>query len=135
MTYNTEKKNEIINFFKNGGGQAFSAEDICSAILTSGHGKSTVYRIISRLVDDGVLRRITDVKTRHVTYQYVVAGACREHLHLKCKDCGRLIHLDGEMSRRFGTSILRSEGFTIDFGALLYGRCGSCEVERGGAGK
>lgn len=135
MTYNTEKRAEILEFFQSMSGQAFSAEDICSAILTDGHGKSTVYRLISKLVDEGVLRRISDGKTRHVTYQYVHAGTCREHLHLKCKDCGKLIHLDEEVSHSLGISILRSEGFTIDVGALLYGRCKTCEYAKGGAAK
>ena len=135
MTYNTEKRAEIIRLFKKCGGQAFSAEDIATAILNDGHGKSTVYRILSKLVDEGILRRISDGKTRHVTYQYVHIGTCSEHLHLKCKNCGSLIHLDEETSHKLGISILRSRGFTIDEGALLYGRCKNCEVLKVGAAK
>ena len=132
MTYNTEKRAEILEFFSRMGGQAISAEDICSAILTDGHGKSTVYRLISKLVDQGILRRISDAKTRHVTYQYVHSGcSCSEHLHLKCKDCGKLIHLDEETSQRLGISILKNEGFTIDEGALLYGICKKCGYLKG----
>ena len=135
MTYNTEKRAEILEFFSKEAGKAHSAEDICSAILKDGHGKSTVYRLISRLVDEGILRRISDGKTRHVTYQCVHTGGCSEHLHLKCNVCGRLIHLDKETSHTLGVSILKSEGFTIDDGALLYGRCESCEFQRGGSTK
>lgn len=135
MTYNTEKKAEILELFSKGGGQAFSAEEICSAILNDGRGKSTVYRIISKLVDQGILRRISDGKTRHITYQYINTGGCSEHLHLKCNVCGKLIHLDEETSHTLGVSILKTEGFTIDEGALLYGRCESCGFQRGGAAK
>lgn len=132
MTYNTEKKSEILEFFSKGGGQAFSAEDICSAILKDGRGKSTVYRLISKLVDQGTLRRIADGKTRHVTYQLVNAGSCAEHLHLKCKDCGKLIHLDERTSHSLEISIFKTKGFTIDDGALLYGTCESCGFSKGG---
>ena len=132
MTYNTEKRAEIIDFFSNQGGQAFSAEEICSAILIDGRGKSTVYRLISKLVDQGILRRISDKKTRHVTYQRIHDVGCSEHLHLKCNVCGKLIHLDDETSHTLGTRILKTEGFTIDGGALLYGKCESCGFhERG----
>ena len=126
MIYNTEKRAELLDFLKKGGGQPYTALDICSAILKDGHGKSTVYRLISKLVDEGVLRRISDGKTRHVTYQYIHSGNCAEHLHLKCKECGRLIHLDDVTSHILEKRILKTEGFALDEGALLYGRCESC---------
>ena len=126
MIYNTEKRAELLDFLKFGEGQAFSIEEICAAILKDGRGKSTVYRLISRLVDEGAVRRIADGKTRHVTYQYIHFGHCAEHLHLKCKECGRLIHLDGELSCALEKRILKTEGFVLDGGALLYGKCESC---------
>ena len=134
MTYNTEKRAELLEFLENGGGQAFTIEDICSAILKDGRGKSTVYRLVSKLVDEGALRRISDGKTRHVTYQYIRSGDCAEHLHLKCNVCGRLIHLDCVTSHILEKRILKTEGFALDDGALLYGKCESCiyAVKEGG---
>ncbi len=129
MIYNTEKRSELINFLKSREGQAYSAEEICASILTGGRGKSTVYRLISRLVDEGYLKRITDAKSRHVTYQYICAEECSAHLHLKCIGCGKLIHLDGETSHILEKRILKAEGFTLDDGALIYGRCGACVGE------
>lgn len=132
MIYNTEKRTKLLDFLKRNSGQAFSAEQICNGILDGGSGKSTVYRLISQLVDDGCVRRISDAKTRSVTYQYIGMGRCREHLHLKCKDCGILIHLDDVTSHILEKRILKSEGFTLDEGALIYGRCEACA---GGGGK
>ena len=131
MIYNTEKREEIINFLKENCGKAYSAEQICSAILKDGRGKSTVFRIISKLLDEGIIQRISDAKTRRVTYQYIHTGHCREHLHLKCKECGRLIHLSEEVSHVFGQKILSAEGFEIDVGALLYGKCDTCVHKEG----
>lgn len=125
MTYKTEKRKEILQFLTSVNNPA-TIEEICDAILTDGSGKSTVYRLVSRLVDEGALRRIADAKTRRVTYQYISHGACSEHLHLKCKDCGRLIHLDNRTSSQLGEEILRTRGFSLDLGALLYGRCERC---------
>ena len=130
MTYNTEKRAKLLSFLSNGGGQAYTARDICSAILKDGRGKSTVYRIISKLVDEGELRRISDGKTRRVTYQLIHTGHCSEHLHLKCKECGRLIHLDDETSHMLENRIKSANGFALDDGALLYGKCESCIYEK-----
>lgn len=126
MTYNTEKRKEICRFLSENEGQAYSAEEICKTILEDGKGKSTVYRILSKLVDEGVIRRITDVNSRRVTYQNSCTGHCASHLHLKCKGCGKLIHLNDETSKLLENRILGSEGFALDSGALLYGRCESC---------
>ena len=126
MTYNTEKRTELLNFLKSLGGQALTADEICNGILKDGRGRSTVYRLISRLVDEGSLRRISDGRTRRVTYQYIYSGSCAEHLHLKCKTCGRLIHLDDVTSHILEKRIMKSEGFVLDEGALLYGKCESC---------
>ena len=131
MTYNTEKKTKLLEFLIAYSGQAFTAEEICERILDDGHGKSTVYRLISRLVEDGSIRRLSDGKTRRVTYQYLGCGGCTEHLHLKCKECGKLIHLDDMTSHILEKRILKSEGFTLDGGALIYGKCESCSY-RGG---
>jgi Fur family ferric uptake transcriptional regulator len=126
LTYKTEKKGAVLNFFKNAGRSAYTVEEICDRILPDGKGKSTVYRIISGLVDNGVLHRIADAKSRHVTYQYMEHGGCSEHFHLKCKDCGKLIHLDDELSHLFEKEILKLKGFALDEGALLYGKCDKC---------
>ena len=131
MTYNTEKRAELVRFLESKGGSSVTIEEICDAILTDGKGKSTVYRLMSKLVSDGSVRKISDPKTRHVTYQYIHAGHCSEHMHLKCKECGKLIHLDEETSRNFERQIKSSRGFALDEGALFFGVCGNCVQEVG----
>lgn len=131
MTYNTETKESIISFLSKNEEKAFSAEEICQAVLVGGHGKSTVFRILSRLVDDGTIKRITDSKTRRVTYQHVSCIHCKEHLHLMCRGCGALIHLDEETSNLVERSISKCGKFTLDSDALLYGVCENCNVRRG----
>ena len=128
MTYNTEKRSEITSLISKNSDKVFSIDEICSSILPDGKGKSTVYRIISAMVDEGVVRRISDGKTRHVTYQYLGAKSCSEHLHLKCKTCGRLIHLDEDTSHLLESSILASRNFIIDDGATLFGKCANCAL-------
>jgi Fur family ferric uptake transcriptional regulator len=126
MTYNTEKRAEILSFLGSCRGEAVTIDSICNSILKDGKGKSTVYRLISKLVDEGAVRKISDARTRHVTYQYINGGSCAEHLHLKCTVCGRLLHLDDETTHLLENKIFNSRGFRVDDSSLLYGRCGDC---------
>ncbi len=126
MIYNTEKRTKLIEFLSENSKNAYTAEQICKNILADERGKSTVYRIISKLVDDGLLHRISDAKTRRITYQYIGSRGCSEHLHLKCTGCGKLIHLDDTTSHILEKRIFKSEGFALDCGAMIFGKCEGC---------
>ena len=130
MKYNTGKRERIIKFLRINSAKAFTLEEISSQIVPDGNGKSTVYRIVSELVCEGKLKRLSDGKTRHCTYQYVGDEACVSHLHLKCRDCGKLIHLCDELSREFANALLSEDGFMLDAGAMLFGKCANCSLQK-----
>ena len=125
MIYNTEKKTKIYELLSTCRDKAFSVDEICQRVLSGEGGRSTVYRIISDMVKCGKVKKLTDEKTRHTTYQFL-GGECHEHLHLKCKDCGRLMHLDHETSHLLEEKILGTSGFSLDGGCIIFGRCGDC---------
>ena len=129
MTYNTQREKEILTLLSGEKHRAFSVEEICERILTEG-GKSTVYRIISRLTADGIFKKICDSKTRRVSYQYLGEKTCCEHLHLKCKACDRLIHLDKSSSELIMKMLSDSGSFSLDPTEILGGLCRDC---KGGA--
>ena len=128
MTYKTGKRDSILGFLSDNSEKSFTLEQICGVITSDGHGKSTVYRLVSELVAQGTVRRISDGRTRHCTYQYVGDDECRGHLHLKCRDCGRLYHLDHELSDELSQKLC-AEGFSIDEGAMLFGKCRDCKAQ------
>lgn len=128
MIYNTEKRKKIFELLSKNPDKSYTAEQILSEVTEDGAGKSTVYRLISRMVDEGAIRRVSDRKTRRVTYQHI-AKACSEHLHLKCKSCGKLIHLDEETSHILERRIMNSVHFEVEDGAVLFGRCELCSAE------
>ena len=125
MTYNTEKRSELLAFFKENADTAFSLEDICERLTENGRGKSTLYRQTARLVEEGTVSRIP-IGSRRFVYQYMDAEHCAEHLHLKCLGCGRLIHLDSAISHALERDVYSSRGFTLDGGCILYGKCNRC---------
>ena len=126
MGYMTGNRERILGFLLENANFSYTLEEICAALTTDGKGKSTVYRIVSRLVAEGCVRRLSDGKTRHCTYQYVGGEHCHHHLHLKCKGCGRLVHLGEGESRRFERVLLDIGGFVIEEGTLLFGTCKEC---------
>ena len=130
MTYNTEKRSKIIALLSESGGRAFTTDELAEAICPDGSGRSSVYRIVAQLCREGALRKITDSQSRRTTYQYLGQHECTEHLHLKCNECGRLIHLDHETSHLLESKIKAIKGFSIDDGSMLFGRCEDCT--RGG---
>lgn len=127
MTYNTEKRAALLRFFSERSTEAYSLDEVCEILLPDGKGKSTVYRLAAKLVEEGVLRKITEQKSRHCTYQYVGGEECAEHLHLKCRDCGKLIHLDEGSTKSLEEKLLKSSGFALDESTLIFGKCAECK--------
>ena len=131
MTYNTDRRNEIIKLLSSESDKAFSTEEICERIL-SGGGKSTVYRIISDLTASSTVKKLSDPITRKVRYQYLGERTCSEHLHLKCKSCEKLIHLNKETSELIMNSLKKAGSFALDPTEILAGICHSCqEIQKG----
>ena len=128
MTYNTEKRSELLRFFKENKDTAFSLEEICRQLTDGGRDKSTLYRQTARLVEEGFVSRMP-VGARKFVYQYMDKQHCAEHLHLKCMGCGRLVHLDHSTSHALLTSLLSAQGFTVDGGSVLYGKCRACNLK------
>ena len=130
-TYDTEARRALCEFMKNNAERQFTAEELCAAVSHSA-GKSTVYRLIARLCDEGEIRRIPRGGERGAYYQAMTGAPCLRHLHLKCLSCGLLIHLDENESRRIA-SVALGRNFTVDGKkTMLFGYCGSCAD---GAGK
>ena len=126
--YHTEKREAISRFLRENAHSAFSLEEICSELCPDGKGKSTVYRLISRFVLEGTVRKIADGHSRHNAYQWIGEG-CHHHLHLKCTECGTVIHLDHETSHAFENALRSSLSFVLDEEqTLLFGRCKGCSA-------
>ena len=124
--YNTQKNREIIEFLKENKDRAFCAEEISRALNSDQKGKSTVYRQLKKLVENGNVKRLADAETRRVTYQYLDKVSCSCHLHLKCVVCGKLIHMSDSISASLKSILLSCENFTLDQSSLLLGKCSDC---------
>ena len=131
MTYNTETRERLIEFLRENKEKSFSAEEIFSSLAESGASKSTVFRQLAKLSQDAEIKRITSENSRSVRYQFVDREHCGAHLHLKCSSCGKLLHLDNDVTEFFEKSIKSAKKFSIDTGAFISGVCEKCALKEG----
>ncbi len=126
--YNTQQKLLLTDYLKRHSGRQLSANDIFEGIKACGVGKSTVYRQIGHLCDEGLLKRFRGENGKSVLYQFVDADRhCNSHFHLKCKSCGVLIHLDCKKTDELRRHIEKEHRFTINMAdTVLYGVCADC---------
>lgn len=131
MIYNTGTHKKIIEFLKSNRDKSFSAEDIFLSLSESGVRKSTVFRQLSKLSQAAEIKRIASANNRSVRYQYIDSKHCGAHLHLKCSSCGKLLHLNNEVTDFFEKSIKSAKHFSIDTSAFIPGICDKCAEKEG----
>ncbi|MBO5052536.1 MAG: transcriptional repressor [Clostridia bacterium] len=125
--YQTEQKKLLLTYLSSHADRAFTLEELGAVMTECGVGKSTVYRLVARLAEEGAVRRYAREQGRGYTYQYHEAQACHSHLHLRCTACGRVIHLSEEISRHFAQILHTENNFYLDDSrTLLFGRCEAC---------
>lgn len=127
--YKTKQKKQLVDFFKNNTSKQLSVNEIVSGVCPNGSGKSTVYRLLSKMVEDGSLIRLRGDDGKSILYQY--AGeetGCSEHFHLKCTECGKLIHLECHFFDEVESHVKKEHQFIIDTKkTVLYGLCTECD--------
>ena len=128
LRYNTKQKQVLLNFLNGNKNRHLSIAEIANGVKDEGIGKSTVYRRMTELCDDGVVRRFRGKDGKNVVYQFMDSDKnCNSHFHLKCTECGTLQHLDCESMDKISNHIKEHHGFMVDIGTtILYGICSNC---------
>ena len=127
--YRTKQMEILIDYFERNPDKQYSAKEITEKICDNNSvGKSTVYRLINKLVNEGSIRRFRGDNAKSVVYQYVGRHReCDRHFHLKCVNCGLLVHLDCSYMKNFNEHIYSHHKFSIDASkAVLYVICEKC---------
>ena len=129
--YKTRQKDSLLGYLSAHSERPLSIDEICEglAALPERPGRSTVYRLVNRLVEDGdVLRFEQDKK---FFYQMPGGAECHHHLHLKCTGCGKLLHMTHDQSERIIEAIYGSDGFSVsETETTLFGTCEDCRNEK-----
>ena len=131
--YNTSQKEKLMDFLINSREKHTNVQEISAYLRSEGTpvGTATIYRQLDRLVEKGLVRKfVIDGKTG-ACYQYIEnEKECREHFHLKCLGCGKLIHLSCGQLMDINQHIAEHHGFIVDPSqTVFYGRCAVCSGE------
>ncbi|HEV7148608.1 MAG TPA: Fur family transcriptional regulator [Pedococcus sp.] len=101
-------------------------EDVVSAVASDGGSPlapSTVYRALEALEELGV---VSHTHLDHRAPSYHLAEHA-DHVHLVCRDCGRVEQCSPELAEAFVGNVLRANGFVADVTHMaIHGRCSSC---------
>lgn len=125
--YHTHQRSALIDFLKENSDKAFTIEEIIEKINNEELSQSTVYRLMTKLVGDGLVHRTVKGNSRSFVYQYIGGEKCEGHLHMKCTDCGKVYHLDSSVSSVIRNDIGSSTGFEVDSHTVILGRCNTCK--------
>ncbi len=139
--YTTPARRAVLSLFQSYPHRHFTAEQVCTLVCQTNEqgtalmGKSTVYRQLAQLCESGLLRRFeqTDGAGGAVhTYQYVAPEQdCEAHFHLKCSVCGRVSHLECELTETVAQHLREHHGFVVHCGdSILHGVCLDCQNKR-----
>jgi Fur family ferric uptake transcriptional regulator len=93
-------------------------------------GRTTVFRSLDKLTESGKVRRYITDGTSGACYQYAEDENCHSHFHLKCEDCGKLLHLECDKLNGLENHISSSHAFRINMmKTVFYGTCGNCSIK------
>ena len=130
--YHTEQKKLLLEFLQKNSENSYTIDEIASALEDSSIGKSTIYRLMTKLVEEKTVRRSAADKGRQFVYRIIADDHCRNHLHLQCTDCGRILHLDEKTSDALLDRVNAIKGFSVsEEDTVLMGKCAECKTGGG----
>lgn len=134
VTYNTRQKKLVLELIESNSDTQFTCEAITELLSRKGTpvGKTTVYRQLEKLSKDGIIKKIYADSSKSYIYQHIDGSLrCDEHMHLRCRECGKYIHLGCEFMNKVNEHVSLHHDFIIDNSCTeLVGVCGNCSAER-----
>ncbi len=129
--YSTVSHTTIMKYLADNKDKLVTVNDIDSFLQEKGIevNVSTIYRFLNKLSDGGELIKYVASKGEMSTFQFIgdMTHNCKEHLHLHCVRCGKIIHLECEFMKEISGHIMEHHGFTLQCeSSVLYGVCNEC---------
>lgn len=128
-TYNTMQRTSILSFLETNIGQAFTVKEIVDGIRSDNAAscspsESTVYRIMSDLVKNGIVRR----KINHNReYQYRLSNVKSGSISIRCKVCGAVQRIDEKVCSEIIDELKNSALIGTDGDIEILGICDKCK--------
>jgi len=135
VKYKTKQREKIREFLMENPGKHFTAYDVIDYFKNKDDtiGLTTVYRHLDALVKEGVIKKYVFDESSSACFEYIEDPLEVEHrmsYHMKCIECGKLMHLECEEVEMLEKHIAEHHGFTIDSTrTVFYGLCEDCAKE------
>ena len=130
QNYNTKQREAILAYIISHKNENLSASIIAKHFKEKEFhiGRTTVYRQLEKLADNGLIYKYPSEGSHSACFQYSEKSkTCQKHFHLKCDNCGELLHMQCETMDEIQKLILNRHSFKInDLSTVLYGKCESC---------
>lgn len=128
--YKTKNKTEIMNYLLSHSEKRVSAADIIKHLKENGNevNPTTIYRNLDKMTESGEILKYKTADAGCALYQCVKNHYnCRNHLHLQCEGCGRIIHLECGFMDTISQHLMADHGFSLKCnGSVLLGTCRDC---------
>ena len=130
LHYKTKQRGAIYDYIVSLNGAHVTAAQITSHFKTEGVpvSRTTVYRHLNELTESGKIRRLFTDDTSGACYQNMEDRKdCHIHFHLKCENCGQLLHLECEALNEIQEHVRDEHDFEVNaLKTILYGKCNNC---------
>lgn len=126
--YQTKQRQVLLDFLSQHADETVSAKQIVAALGEDTISISAVYRNLAALEETGKIRRVTKPGSRKVFFRLIGGEHCGERIHLSCKRCGKMYHMDSDSTERLIKGVSKKNQFAIDRSdTVLIGLCAACQ--------
>ena len=129
-SYNTKQREAVLAYIVSFGNTHVTAAQITSHFESEkiSVGRTTIYRYLDKLVQDGKLRKYNVDGISGACYRYIDGNdEQQKRLVLKCEDCGELVQLNCDELNEINQHILQDHTFKVNpVKTVFYGKCGLC---------
>lgn len=127
MRYATKQRKRLLEILEAHSDETLTVEQLALLAGSGSVSRSAIYRNLSDLEAEGLIKRITLPLPQKTGFRYVGASECKEHLHLECAKCGKTFHLALPASNELVDNVMRDSGFQVDKKTtVLSGVCSDC---------
>lgn len=131
IVYKTKARERIISYLKEHSEKRFTAREIFDYLQdkVEGVNRTTIYRNLDRLCEQGNLMRYKEPNQDAWYYQYSEQhDNCNNHMHAQCSECGKVFHLDDPFVGEFEKKLRSVYGLDINATkSIIIGRCKDCK--------
>jgi Fur family ferric uptake transcriptional regulator len=123
----TSQRNSILKALIENSNKHLSVDEIYDLVKEKDDfiGIATIYRTLDLLEDLGVIVK-RDFRDKSAKYEFIF-NEKKEHYHLICKECGRVIEISGLLPNNLKEKVMEEKDFkSVDYSLQIYGYCNKC---------